>query len=138
MLALYHLASGTPVTELAGMEGVVKEAGGAPPQSIKRAVLVGNQLTPGQADRKAGGIEVRTLWGELAWQLGGKKAYDKIRQADETATNPGDVLGNIIREAAPCLILIDEWVAYARQLMDERKLPGGDFETQFTFAQTLE
>ena len=137
MLALYHLASGTPVTELAGMEGVVKEAGGAPPQSIKRAVLVGNQLTPGQADRKAGGVEVRTLWGELAWQLGGKKAYDKIRQADETATNPGDVLGNIIREAAPCLILIDEWVAYARQLMDERKLPGGDFETQFTFAQTL-
>src|SRR5262249_18257712 len=45
--------------------------------------------------------------------------------------------GDIIREAAPCLILIDEWVAYARQLMDERKLPAGDFETQFTFAQTL-
>src|SRR5438132_7110047 len=134
MLALYHLASGTPVTELAGMESVVAEAGGAPPQSIKRAVLVGNQLTPGQGDRKAGGVEVRTLWGELAWQLGGKKAYEKIRETDETATNPGDVLGSIIRDAAPCLILIDEWVAYARQLMDERKLPGGDFETQFTFA----
>lgn len=137
MLALYHLASGTPVTELAGMEGVVAEAGGAPPQSIKRAVLVGNQLMPGQSNPKAGGVEVHTLWGELAWQLGGKKAYEKIRRADETATNPGDALGTILREAAPCLILIDEWVAYARQLMDDRKLAGGDFETQFTFAQTL-
>ena len=137
MLALYHLASGTPAKELAGMESVIAEIGGTPPQSIKRAVLVGNQLTPGQSDPKTGGVEVRTLWGELAWQLGGKKAYEKVRQADETATNPGDALGSVIRDAAPCLILIDEWVAYARQLMDDRRLPGGDFETQFTFAQTL-
>lgn len=137
MLALYHLASGTPAKELAGMDSVVAELAGGPPQSIKRAVLVGNQLTPGQGDRKAEGIEVRTLWGELAWQLGGKKAYEKVRQADETATNPGDAIGTVIRDAAPCLILIDEWVAYARQLMDDRKLPAGDFETQFTFAQTL-
>src|SRR5262249_48121599 len=36
-----------------------------------------------------------------------------------------------------CLILIDEWVAYARQLHEQRDLPGGDFETHFTFAQTL-
>lgn len=137
MLALYHLASGTPATELPGMEGVIAETGGGPPQSIKRAVLVGNQLTPGQTDPKTDGVEVHTLWGELAWQLGGKPAYEKMRQADETGTNPGDTLGTVIRDAAPCLILIDEWVAYARQLMDERRLPAGDFETQFTFAQTL-
>lgn len=137
MLALYHLASGRPAKELAGMESVIEEIGGGPPQSIKRAVLVGNQLTPGQSDRKADGVEVRTLWGELAWQLGGKEGYEKVRQADETATNAGEALGGVIREAAPCLILIDEWVAYARQLMDDRRLPGGDFETQFTFAQTL-
>ena len=137
MLALYHLASGARATELAGVDSVIAEVGGPPPQSIKRAVLVGNQLTPGQTDRKAEGVEIHTLWGELAWQLGGKKAYQKLKKADESATNPGDVIGEIIREAAPCLILIDEWVAYARQLMDERKLPAGDFETQFTFAQTL-
>lgn len=137
MLALYHLASGTPAMELPGMDGVITEIGGSPPQSIKRAVLVGNQLTPGQSDRKADGLEIHTLWGELAYQLGGKPAYEKVRQADETGTNPGDAMGTVIRDAAPCLILIDEWVAYARQLMDERRLPAGDFETQFTFAQTL-
>jgi hypothetical protein len=35
----------------------------------------------------------------------------------------------------PCLVLIDEWVAYARQLRQE--LPGGSFESQVTFAQAL-
>lgn len=137
MLALFHLTSGVRAKDLPGMEGILAEIGGDLPSTIKRAVLVGNQLTPGQVDRKPDGSNVHTLWGELAWQLGGKKGYDRVRQADETATNPGDAIGAVIREAAPCLILIDEWVAYARQLMDDRKLAGGDFETQFTFAQTL-
>ena len=35
------------------------------------------------------------------------------------------------------LILIDEWVAYARQLSRPDDLPAGSFETQFTFAQAL-
>ncbi len=35
------------------------------------------------------------------------------------------------------MILIDEWVAYARQLHDQNDLPAGSFETQFTFAQAL-
>ena len=37
----------------------------------------------------------------------------------------------------PCLILIDEWVAYARQLYGEDGLPAGSFDAQFTFAQAL-
>src|SRR6185312_3685364 len=41
------------------------------------------------------------------------------------------------KDYGPCLILIDEWVAYARQLHDQGDLPGGGFETQFTFAQVL-
>src|SRR5215813_5509147 len=35
------------------------------------------------------------------------------------------------------LILIDEWVAYARQLHDQSDLPAGNFGTQFSFAQVL-
>ena len=33
---------------------------------------------------------------------------------------------------APAVILIDEWVAYARQLHGRDDLPGGSFDTQFT------
>ena len=80
---------------------------------------------------------VRTLWGELAWQLGGKEGYKLVEQADKTATNPGDALKELFNKYAPCLILIDEWVAYARQLRDGTDLPAGTFDTQFTFAQTI-
>ena len=55
----------------------------------------------------------------------------------DTATNPGDKLKDLFNRYAPCLILIDEWVAYARQLHYEKDLPAGDFDTHFTFAQTL-
>ncbi|WP_375471307.1 hypothetical protein [uncultured Nostoc sp.] len=55
-------------------------------------MLVGNKISPGQPQHKKDGTVVRTLWGELAWQLGGREAYDMIREADETSTNPGDPL----------------------------------------------
>ena len=63
---------------------------------------------------------MRTLWGELAWQLdyaaGGaseaKKAFNRLAADDERATSPGDVLRELFVEYGPCLILIDEWVAY--------------------------
>src|SRR5204862_3106528 len=87
--------------------------------------------------KKDDGTVVNTLWGELAWQLGGKEGYAMVKQSDETATNPGDILGKLLKKYSPCLILIDEWVAYARQLHETKDLPGGDFETHFTFAQTL-
>jgi hypothetical protein len=77
------------------------------------------------------------LWGELAYQLGGKKAFSRVKADDEKATNPGDALRELFNEYGPCLILIDEWVAYARQLHDQSDLPAGGFETQFTFAQAL-
>ena len=105
--------------------------------TARRVVLVGNKISPGNPSTKPDGTVVRTLWGELAWQLGGKKAFARIRADDEKATSPGDVLRELFNEYGPSLILIDEWVAYARQLHDQGDLPAGGFETQFTFAHVL-
>lgn len=137
MLALYHLFMGVPVSELPGLEPVLEDAKVEPPTTVNTAVLVGNKISPGQPQRKSDGTVVRTLWGELAWQLGGREAYEMVRETDETSTNPGDTLRLLFNRYAPCLILIDEWVAYARQLHDKNDLPGGSFDTHFTFAQTL-
>jgi predicted AAA+ superfamily ATPase len=138
MLALYHLFSGTTPRELLGVEEILKEAGGnhAFPK-VKRVVLVGNRISPGNPVVKSDGTVVRTLWGELAWQLGGKKAFARVQADDEKGTSPGDVLRELFNEYGPSLILIDEWVAYARQLHDQGDLPAGTFETHFTFAQAL-
>ena len=105
--------------------------------TAKRVVLVGNKISPSNPVKKPDGITVRTLWGELSWQLGGKKAFERVRADDEKATSPGDVLRELFNEYGPCVVLIDEWVAYARQLHDQSDLPAGSFETQFTFAQVL-
>lgn len=137
MLALYHLFSGVAPTDLVGIDTVMKEAGATKLPTARRIVLVGNKISPGNPSTKPDGTVVRTLWGELAWQLGGKNAYARIAADDEKATSPGDVLRELFVEYGPCLILIDEWVAYARQLHDQSDLPAGGFETQFTFAQVL-
>lgn len=137
MLALYHLFSGTSPNELAWIDTVMQEAGVDSLPSIQRVVLVGNKLSPGNPVIKPDGTNIHTLWGELAWQLGGNKAYAKIAADDANGTSPGDRLRELFQEYGPCLVLIDEWVAYARQLHDNADLPGGSFETQFTFAQAL-
>ncbi len=137
MLALYHLFGGVQANELAGIDAVLAAVGVRSLPTAKRVVLVGNKISPGNPITKPDGTVVRTLWGELAYQLGGKKAYERIRADDERATNPGDVLRELFNEYGPCLILVDEWVAYARQLHDQSDLPAGGFETQFTFAQAL-
>ena len=65
------------------------------------------------------------LW--TRWNQGSEEGFSRIAADDELATSPGDVLRELMNEYGPSLILIDEWVAYARQLHDNRDLPGGDF-----------
>jgi predicted AAA+ superfamily ATPase len=145
LLALYHLFCGMKASELPGLEPVFEKAGVNKIPAAKRVVIVGNKISPGSPSRKPDGTVVRTLWGELAWQLGdaaggpseARKAYEMVREDDERATSPGDTLRLLFNKYSPCLILIDEWVAYARQLHEAADLPGGRFETHFTFAQTL-
>ena len=145
MLALYHLFSGAPHGQLSGVDDLMQEVGTIQLPEVNRVVLVGNRISPGNPVIKADGTQVRTLWGELAWQLGlaaggeneAHKAYERVRADDERATNPGDTLRELMNDYGPSLILIDEWVAYARQLHNESDLPAGSFETQFTFAQAL-
>ncbi len=137
MLALYHLFSGIASGELEGMDEVLAGAAVETPPSVRRVVLVGNRISPGNPVEKSDGTVVRTLWGELAYQLGGRDAFERLRADDEKATNPGDTLRELFNDYGPCVVLIDEWVSYARQLHDEGDLPGGSFETQFTFAQAL-
>ncbi|NMB74747.1 MAG: ATP-binding protein [Myxococcales bacterium] len=137
MLALFHLFSGRAPSELPGVDALMAEAGVKSIPQARRVVIVGNRISPGNPMTKPDGTVVRTLWGEMAWQLGGKKAYAKVKLDDQKGTSPGDRLRELFKEYGPCLILVDEWVAYARQLHDNSDLVGGSFETQFTFAQAL-
>jgi hypothetical protein len=140
MIALYHLASGVPVTKLMGVDALLDQHKLSLPASMNRAVVAGQWLSPSIATLKPDGTEVHTIWGEIAWQLCGAEGYSIVADADKEGTNPGNKLIEVFQLAGPSIVLIDEWVAYARQLPTrdgEAKVIGGDFETQFTFAQTL-
>jgi hypothetical protein len=138
LLSLYHLFSGVNASELTGVEPLMKEVDVFTLPNVKRAVLVGNKISPGTPSVKPNGLTIRTLWGELAYQLGGKKAFEKIRDHDKKGTSPGvKKLRDLIKSSSPCLILMDEWVTYARQLGDEKELPGGTLESQIAFASDL-
>ncbi|MCP3995426.1 MAG: ATP-binding protein, partial [bacterium] len=138
LLALYHLFGGTPSNRLPGLESVLADARVDAAPTARRAVLVGTALSPGQASIKADGTRVHTLWGEMAWQLDGAEGYQLLQDSDEKGTSPGsNLLVELFQRCGPCLVLLDEWVAYARQLVHKRDLPSGSFEAQASFAQAL-
>lgn len=138
MIALYHLASGVPAAELPGVGDALAAEGVSLPPRMARAVLVGQKISPAAPEEVEPGVRLHTLWGRLAYQLGGREGYEMVRVDDEKGTNPGSTLKDVFEKFGPCVVLIDEWVAYARQLRDDNdRLAGGDFDTQFTFAQAL-
>lgn len=140
MLALYHLASGRPRDQYPQDVQDLLEEIAQPSKKIKVVTLVGNKISASTGvdyEDEQGTVTARTFWGQLAWQLGGRTAYERVAIDDESATNPGQKLEDLIRENSPCLILIDEWVSYARELYGKDDLIGGTFDTQFGFAQTL-
>ena len=137
MLALYHLFGEAAAAELSGIDDLLSELQIDEVPGVKRAVIVGQYMRPAEARTMADGTVTHTLWGDLAWQLAGAEGYALVAEADKKGISPGDRLIELFKLAGPSLILIDEWVSYARQLYEKRDLPAGSFETHFTFAQAL-
>jgi len=138
MLAVYHMATRTvALSELTGMSALVDRAGLMDVPRAKVAVIDGTAHAPGQP-WKHGKTIIRTLWGELAWQLGGEEGLAKVKASDDSGTSPGkDVLGDLLRSYSPCVVLVDELVAFVRQLEDGKSYSAGTFDSNLSFVQAL-
>lgn len=138
MLAVFHLTTRKcELTELAGIPAVVEQAGLKDVPHASVAVLDGTAHAPGQPWRH-GKQAIRTLWGELAWQLGKDEGYARVKESDVAGTSPGkNVLQDLLEAYAPCVILIDELVAYVRQFAEGATLTGGTFDSNISFIQAL-
>ncbi|GAB9153349.1 ATP-binding protein [Bradyrhizobium diazoefficiens] len=138
MLAVYHLATRKcTLSELAGIPALVDKAGLMDVPQARVAVLDGTAHAPGQPWKRSSQT-VKTLWGELAWQLGGAEAFALVAQADATGTSPGkDVLRTLLEKYAPCVVLIDELVAYVRQFPESQAISGGSYDSNLSFVQAL-
>lgn len=138
LLAVYHLACRQVSTDrLMGVPPVLDEAGIHDLPKARVAVIDGIKLSPSQP-RKYGSTTVNTLWGELAWQLLGEEGYQQVAASDADGTSPGkQVLTELINQAAPCVILIDELVAFIRQLELGKQFKAGTFDSNISFIQAL-
>lgn len=61
-----------------------------------------------------------------------------VAASDADGTSPGkEVLKELLTRASPCVILIDELVAYIRQLELGKQYKGGTFDSNISFVQGL-
>jgi len=138
MLALYHLCSGEiKLSDFSGGERIAAQIGDVDLPEANIAVLVGTDLNPSEP-KNYPGVMVNTLWGEIAYQLGGEEGYRIVEKADQKGVSPGaNVLSQVFDRFGPCLIIIDELVAYARNMYRVEGLPAGSFDSLMTFVQSL-
>ena len=111
MLAVYHLANRQcALGDLSGIPALLDHAGVRDVPTAKVAVLDGAAHAPGQP-WKHGNETIRTLWGEMAWQLGGAEGFSLVQEADTNGTSPGkDVLCILLTHYSPCVVLLTNWL----------------------------
>ncbi|MBR3051424.1 MAG: DUF499 domain-containing protein [Selenomonadaceae bacterium] len=132
LLALYHLFGGKiQAVQSSAVREILDAAKVEYLPKVHTAVIVGTWENPLKS----------TLWGEIAAQLsrstGKPELYELIRENDEQKISPGvELLKKIFDAASPCLILIDELVAYGRTLQ-KGEIDGGTFGNFLTFIQQL-
>ena len=105
LLAMYHLIkSPKDAAKIDAVKVLLNGAGLKEVPTASVAAIVGTALNVNHD---------KTPWGEMAWQLGGERLYKLVEKDDELKTAPGtNLLGKILEEVGPCVILIDEILSY--------------------------
>ena len=108
LAALLHAARSR-----AALDSLPEAAGLPRPEGVRVAVVDGQFFDPTSGKRAYGAdITARTLWGWMAWALGGREGYDRMRAQDEARVAPGaDALVDLLN-GGPSLILFDELLQY--------------------------
>lgn len=83
-------------------------------------------------------LTIYTIWGEIAYQLGGRQAYKEVAENDRKRIAPSSaIIKPILEKAAPSLILIDELADYCVKASAQRVGDSSLFEQTNSFMQTL-
>jgi predicted AAA+ superfamily ATPase len=103
MLAVYHLAKGEVAAERLTRRPAILDAAGVTELPRARVAVTGRHQVVAQPARDARWAgDDRTLWGDLAWQLGKAEGYALVADADASGTSPGKaVLETLLSRYAP-------------------------------------
>ena len=115
LLTLYHLIS-SPEKALE-VPGVAEALGDARIPQGARVLVFDGQEAGTEPAMKEDGASVNTLWGELSHQVGVRIYHKLVIDSDGRGEAPGNaVFRQVLEEASPCLILLDELVSYLVKL----------------------
>ena len=78
----------------------------------KVAVFTNTTNDPTQGRLTNDGLHIQTLWGEIAYQLGGISLYNQIRENDSSRVSPKGLFKGLLESVKPALILLDELADY--------------------------
>lgn len=114
LIALYHTARGAAPAQL--VNTLLSSNLHLPaPGEVKIAGIVGSDLDPALGIDHAGdGVRTFTLWGELAFQLGGRAGYELAKSSDLQKVSPGTGLFEALIGNKPALIMLDEIARHLR------------------------
>lgn len=137
-LAIFHLlAHPAESMRLPEVHALVAEAGLDAPPACRLAVLPCASLNP-LGRTTDDGVQIKTLWGEMAYQLGGKRAYDLVAKNDAKMVSPGEeTLAKVLRLVGPCVILFDETLHYVDKVSSLKGAEGDLAKQTVAFLREL-
>ncbi|MGF1590164.1 MAG: ATP-binding protein [Pleurocapsa sp.] len=85
-----------------------------PDRPVQVAAIDGRDLDPENGINHSNGIMTKTLWGEIAYQIGGIPGYQLLAGSDRSGISPGtDVLERLLDDRSTVIVL-DEIARYLR------------------------
>ena len=139
LISLYHVVKDSRTFRDMAAASSILDAEDMPQFNNARvAVFTQNTVSVVDGHQVDDSIVTHTLWGELAWQLGGREGYERVRRADEQRIAPtANDIKPVIEGTTPALILIDELADYCAKASG-LVVGGGTLFTQTnSFIQTL-
>ncbi|MFA6084252.1 DUF499 domain-containing protein [Mucilaginibacter sp.] len=113
LISLYHLGKwGKQAIQSQYTQELLAYTGNPTFDSAKIAVFTNTTNDPANGRTTAENLHIQTIWGELAYQLGGVSAYEIIRKNDEQLIAPAGLFKKVLEQCTPALILIDELADY--------------------------
>jgi predicted AAA+ superfamily ATPase len=86
-----------------------------PDYAVQVAAIDGRDLDPENGISHAStGITTLTLWGEIAYQIGGIEGYQLLRGSDTSGISPGTSVLERLTAGKPTVIILDEIARYLR------------------------
>lgn len=113
LISLYHLSKwGTNAINSSYTTDILSYTGNPEFETAQIAVFTNTTNDPANGRTAEEGIHIQTIWGEIAYQLGGKEAFALVRKNDEQLIAPGGIFRQVLEKCRPALILIDELADY--------------------------